>query len=435
LPVFNQTRIGIDSIKGASGRSQGSEMEFQIFRMKFVAKAMVLGAIAAISAWSQPTPAPTTGDLACKEDADVVGTDTVVSTIDADGYASLFDGTFKGWFQSCKTGHSNGSTQGAIFRLGTADAKPAIYTTQRSGTIGGIMMTNKKYTNYEITFETWPDYGNDAGLFNRTPINGNCFQTVLDYIGSASVGGTWGEGGFTSRDYRPWAYNSETSLAIPGNGNGELSNWTTITQKLKASTEPNLPCATTGCVQADYLKLWDVDGWNQIKIQFYGGSASGTGNLHMKSWFKKPADNIWVPVIQDTTLAQVVPAGYIGLQVHGSGRFGGAKGTWYRNIRWRPLSDKGIPLPGYTGGTSGVQSAPMRAPNFKLTANSAVISGTIDMDYSITVKDAAGRSLESFSGKPGAVNHAFSTNARGVLFLSIKTAFGIQTAHVVRASI
>jgi len=77
----------------------------------------------------------------------------------------------------------------------------------------------------------------------------------------------------------------------------------------------------------------------------------------------------------------------------------------------------------------------MRAPNYKLTANSAVISGTIDMDYSITVKDAAGRNLESFSGKPGAVNHAFSTNARGVLFLSIRTAFGVQTAHVVRASI
>jgi len=108
------------------------------------------------------------------------------------------------------------------------------------------MMTNKKFTNYEITFETWPDYGNDAGLFNRTPINGNCFQTVLDYIGSASVGGTWGEGGFTSRDYRPWAYNSETSLAIPGNGNGDLSNWTNITKALKASSEPNLPAQPQG---------------------------------------------------------------------------------------------------------------------------------------------------------------------------------------------
>jgi len=117
LQVIKQTRIGIDSIMGAFGRSQGREMEFQAFQMKFVTKALVFGAIAAISAWSQPTPAPTTGDLACKEDADVVGTDTVASAIDADGYASLFDGTFKGWFQSCKTTHSQNSTQGAIFRI------------------------------------------------------------------------------------------------------------------------------------------------------------------------------------------------------------------------------------------------------------------------------------------------------------------------------
>jgi hypothetical protein len=409
-------------------------MESKLSLKKLMAKAAILASFTSLPVLAQPTPAPTTGDLACKEEGDVVGTDTVASAIDADGYASLFDGTFKGWFQSCKTGHSNGSTQGAIFRIGTADGKPAVYTTQRGSSIGGIMMTNKKYTNYEITFDTWPDYSNDAGLFNRTPINGNCFQTVLDYIGSASVGGTWGEGGFTGRDYRPWAYNSETSLAIPGNGNGELSNWTTITQKLKASTEPNLPCATTGCVQADYLKLWDVDGWNQIKIQFYGGSATGTGNLHMKSWFKKPADNVWVPIIQDTTLNQVVPAGYIGIQVHGNGRFGGAKGTWYRNIRWKPLTDKGVPLPAYTVGLRA-PSAPMRAPNFKLTSNSAVISGTIDMDYSITVKDAAGRSLESFSGKAGPVNHAFTSNARGILLLSLKTAYGVQTARVFRTSI
>lgn len=398
---------------------------------------MVLSSLASFPAWAQPTPAPTTGDLACKEEADVVGTDTIATAIDNEGYLSLFDGTFKGWFQSCKTGHTQNASQGGgIFRIGQADGKPAVYTTQRGSGNGGIMMTNKKYKNYEIVFETWPDYGNDAGLFNRTDIGGNCFQTVLDYIGGASVGGTWGEANFGSRDYRPWGYNSENTLAIPGNGNGEMSNWTTITQKVKASTEPNIPCPTTGCTQADYLKLWDADGWNMLKIQFYGGSASGTGNLHMKSWFKKPADKVWVPIIQDTTLAKVVPAGYIGIQVHGGGRFGAAKGTWYRGMKWRPLDDKGVPLPGYTPKPDAAKPAPaMRAPNYKLTADASVITGTIDLDYAITVKDAAGRSLETFSGKAGAVSHAFSTETRGVLYLKIRTASGIHTARVVRAAL
>jgi hypothetical protein len=403
-------------------------MELNLSLKKFVAKAVVLASFSSLPVLAQPTPAPTTGDLPCKEEANVVGTDTVVSAPDQQGYFSLFDGTFKGWFQSCLTTHTQDKNQpGGIFRLGQADGKPAIYTTQRGSANGGIMMTNKKFTNYEIVFETWPDYGNDAGLFHRTNITGNCFQTVLDYIGSASVGGTWAENWGFSRDFRPWRYNSETDISISGSGEG---NWTQTTQKLKASSEPNIPCATTGCVSSDYFKLWDVDGWNMIKVQFYGGTGTTSPNVHMKSWFKKPADNVWIPIIQDTTLAKTVPAGYIGIQVHGGGRFGGAKGTWYRNIRWKPIDDKGMPTVGV-----GSPSPRMRDPNFKITADASVISGTIDMDYQITVKDLAGRNLETFSGKAGAVNHAFTTNGNGVLFLNIHTASGIQTARIFRTAL
>jgi hypothetical protein len=403
--------------------------------MKYAAKAMmVVGAVSAFSAWAQPTPAPTTGDLPCKEEADVVGTDTVTSAVDNEGYLSLFDGTFKGWFQSCKTGHSNGSTVGAIFRIGQADGKPAIYSTQRGTNTGGLMMTNKKFLNYEINFQTWPDYNNDAGLFNRTPINGRCFQTVLDYIGGASVGGSWGEGGFPGRDWRPFSFvGNEQTIAIPGlTVGGELNNWTQITQKLKATTEPNLPCPTTGCTQNEWRQLWDMDGWNEWKIQFYGGSGGNTGNVHMKSWFRKVGATIWVPVIQDTTFnQQAVPAGYIGLQVHGGGRFGGQKGTWYRNIRWKPLDDKGNAL---TTPVSGKYLNPIDRVKFNLSANVSALTGKIDQDYEITVKNAEGKTLETFSGKAGTLNHAFTTEARGVLFLSIKTARSVESFSVVRAS-
>jgi hypothetical protein len=397
----------------------------------------ILGTVSAVSVWAQPTPAPTTGDAPCTEEANVNPTDTVNSGggVDADGYFPMFDGTFKGWFQSCKTGHSEGSNVGAIFRIGQADGKPAIYSTQRGSTTGGLLMTNKKFTNYEFVFQTWPDYGNDGGFFNRTPINGRCFQTVLDYIQGASVGGTWGEGGFTGRDFRPFSYNgNEQTLTIPGNGNGEMSNWTTITQKLKASgSEPNLPCPNTGCTQAEWRTLWDMDGWNDFKVQFYGGSATGTGNIHMKTWFKKPTATVWVPVIQDTTLAQVVPAGYVGLQVHGGGRFGGAKGTWYRNIRWRPLDDKGVPIPQKPKDGTSLRKDPSLIES-RLTATASMITGSMNMDYTMSVLDLKGRTLESFSGKSGAVNHAFKTNVYGPLTLRISTEHGVKTSHVTRVA-
>lgn len=403
-----------------------------------------LTCLTALAAWSQPTPAPTTGDLPCKEEADVNPNDVPDATPDANGWYSMFNGTsFKGWFQSCKTGHSGGSNQGAIFRVANVDGKGAIYSTQRGTSTGGIMMTNKKFKNYEIRFQTWPSFGNDAGVFNRTPMNGRCYQTTLDYIGGASMGGVWGEGGFTGRDFRPFAMNGgEASVSIPGNGNGELSNWTTITRKIKATTQTNLPCPVNGCTQADWNLLWDKDGWNDIRISFYGGSAAGTGAIHMKSWFKKPGSSLWVPIIQDTTLNQIAPEGRIGLQVHGGGRFAGPKGTWYRNLKYRELTNTGKPItPAAKSGaeafdTEGAEVLPQgleaAAVPTRFSANASGLVGSMDQDYSAVVTDSKGRVVERFGGKAGRIDHTFATETRGLLFVRISTASGAKAYRVVR---
>ncbi|MDQ3003651.1 MAG: DUF1080 domain-containing protein, partial [Fibrobacterota bacterium] len=76
---------------------------------------------------------------------------------------SLFDGTFKGWWHSCLTGHSDGSTVGAVFKVGSDNGAPAIFSDDRGG-IGGILMTKKKFGNYELVFDYWSDYGNDGGV-------------------------------------------------------------------------------------------------------------------------------------------------------------------------------------------------------------------------------------------------------------------------------
>ena len=408
-----------------------------VFKSRFAAKGLMLAGgltVSALSAWAQPTPAPTTADLPCKEEAAVKETDVVNAAADADGFYSLFNGSFKGWFQSCKTGHSVGSNLGAIFRVGNVGGKPAIYSTQRGTSIGGVMMTNRKFTNYEIRFQFWPSFGNDGGLFNRTPMNGRCYKTTLSYINGASVGGVWGEGGFTGRDFRPFAFNgSENTVNIPGNQMGEMSNWTTITKKVKATTQPNLPCPVTGCTQTDWRTLWDMDGWNDVRIQFYGGVDVQSGKIHMKSWFKKPNATQWVPFIQDTTLAIIVPANRIGFQVHGGGRFGGAKGTWYRSIRWRPLDKNGKPQVLLAKQAAGeLESESDVAPEIRFSADAAGLSGMVYADYSVTVEDLKGRTLETFSGKAGEVRHAFTTQARGVLILRLNAAGAARTYRVVR---
>src|SRR5687767_9262622 len=127
------------------------------------AKALMLaGALACfpgLSSWAQPVPAPTTGDLPCKTEGAVNPNDVVPGGPDASGFYPLFNGTFKGWFKSCQTPHSGGNTTaGAIFRIGSYGGRPAIYTNQRGANVGGVMMTNRKFANYEIRFQTWPSF-------------------------------------------------------------------------------------------------------------------------------------------------------------------------------------------------------------------------------------------------------------------------------------
>lgn len=384
--------------------------------------ATVISAVIAGSVFAQPDkpPAPY---LACQAEPTGAGnSDTLASGIDNEGYISLFDGsTQKGWWHNCQTGHSRGG-RGGMWKV--VPELKAIYSTQ-DGDAGSILMTNKKFLNYELVWDYWPDFKNDGGIFNRVGKEGNCFQTVLDYIGGAALGGTWGEASFTSRDFRPFSFGGdETSIAIPGNNQGEPSNWTLMTQKMKAAGQ-NFPCPTTGCTQTEWRSLWSMDDWNQLRLRFYGG-IPGDSRVRMKFWFRKVGAVDWIPVSADTTLMQSIPAGYIGLQVHGGGRFSGAKGTWYRNIKWTPLTDKGERI--YTGGTRTLEGK-VRS-DIKVGDNTLV--GSLDLDHEITIKDIRGVTVQTIKGKAGNFNYTFAPRANGLLTMQIKTAKGTEFRSLIR---
>jgi hypothetical protein len=281
---------------------------------------------------AQP-PAPASGDALCGEPPpEPVAPD--LSRPDAEGYHSLFNGVdFSGWWLNCRTGHS--SSVSAIFRVDPE--QKAIYSNARNLTNGGVLMTKATFLDYEIEFDFWPDWGNKAGLLHRTDTQGKAYMTMLNYSEGTSLGGVWGEGGFTFRDLRPFRFESSGAIRIPGGTSGP--SWTTLTRELKARGE-SFDCPDSGCTESDWMRLWDRDGWNQIRVQFHGGKI-GSEAIHARTWFRKSGAKAWVPLEVDTTLRQAVPAGYIGLLVQGGGDFTGLKGNWYRNIRWRPWNPEG----------------------------------------------------------------------------------------------
>src|SRR3954454_12524934 len=58
---------------------------------------------------------------------------------------------------------------------------------------GGIVLTDKKYKDFEVSLEMNPDYGCDSGLFLRSTEKGEAYQVMLDYLDGGAVGGVYGE--------------------------------------------------------------------------------------------------------------------------------------------------------------------------------------------------------------------------------------------------
>jgi hypothetical protein len=370
-------------------------------------------------AWSQPTPIPPGTNALCNAGP---GTDTVVSVPDSEGFYSLFDGvSTKGWWESCKSTHSgSGSSKDGGTWLVDPTNK-AIYSAQNADGNGSIFMTNKKFGNYELVLDLWPDFNNDGGIFNRTTEDGKCYQTTIDYISGSSVGGSYGEGvkengsGWNSDPYTFGSSETIVSDAAP--------SWKAFTA---TKTPASFGCSSGGCVPADWTKIWDVNGWNQLRIKFYGGLTSATPT-RMETFLRdlKTPNKPWVPMM-DETRQIVQPANFIGLQIHkGGSRWKGAAGSWYRNIKWRELTDKGDvlnpPVP------SGFAPKSLQ-PAYRIATNSSALTGVSEADFTITVRDTNGKTLEHFSGRAGEFSHPFSKSIQGVLLVEFKT--NIQTDHL-----
>lgn len=95
---------------------------------------------------------------------------------------------------------------------------------------GGILLTDKRYKNFEISLEVLPDWGCDGGLFLRSSEKGEAYQIMLDYLEGGSIGGVYGEG-------------------LP---------------------ELNKALAASPARRADWRKAWKIDDWNKLRVRMTG---------------------------------------------------------------------------------------------------------------------------------------------------------------------
>jgi lysophospholipase L1-like esterase len=190
-------------------------------------------------------------------------------------FQSLFNGSdLSGWHISQVNHHGN--TQGWQIKDGTLTA------TQDRPKNGGILLTDKRYKNYEVSLEVNPDYGCDSGLFLRSNEKGEAYQVMLDYLDGGSIGGVYGEG----------------LKGVDG-------------------------------VMAQWREAWKNGSWNQIRARIEGDAP------HIQVWLNGIKITDWTDTANH--LNGGAADGMIALQVHGGNRWIPGSYHRFRNVSVREL--------------------------------------------------------------------------------------------------
>ena len=240
-------------------------------------------------------------------------------------WIELFDGkTLKGWHTNPeRIGHGTGGIWRAEGGAITGEQDPP-----GSGN-GGILLTDKKFGNFELMIDMNPDWGVCSGLFLRSNDKGQCLQMMVDYHDAGNIGHLYGEGtgGFNTR-----------AFDIDGIYKGNDKKLVGIkTSKHKSATDVGL---ISSCTPEEWVKAWKLDDWNTAKVRIIGDDPKITTWINGKKICEfdgATSSNEKYQKDKNKILDTIGTEGSIAVQVHGGkGWPKGSKCRW-KNIRIKPL--------------------------------------------------------------------------------------------------
>ena len=239
-----------------------------------------------------------------------------------DDWVELFDGkSLAGWHKNPeKIGHGTGGSWQVEDGSITGEQDPV-----GSGN-GGIMLTDRKFGDFELLIDIKPDWGVCSGLFLRSNDRGQCIQMMVDYHDAGNVGHLYGEGtaGWNTRTFD-----------VDGKYDDAKKLVGLVAKNHKQPEEVGL---ISSCSADDWLKTWKINDWNKVRVIVVG---------------KHPKITTWINGLQvcefngetstaerykkEDVLKSLGAEGSIAVQVHGAkGWPDGAKCRW-KNIKARAV--------------------------------------------------------------------------------------------------
>lgn len=239
---------------------------------------------------------------------------------DESGSIPLFDGkSLAGWHKNPdKIGHGTGGSwtveDGAI--VGQQDPPG-------SGN-GGILLTDKKFGDFELTIDMKPDWGVDSGLFLRSNDQGQCFQMMVDYHEEGDVGHIYGEGtgGFNNRPF---------SLVGVYDGRHHLAGLTT--KPVEAATPDRYSASGE-----QWGEAWKIGDWNTARVTCVGQPPKITTWLNGVKISEFDGSTFESPNYDKRKVAELLgPEGSIAVQVHGGKSWPKGATCRWKNIKIRRM--------------------------------------------------------------------------------------------------
>jgi len=243
------------------------------------------------------------------------------------GFVDLFNGkSLDGWHTNVeKIVHGTGGhwqVEGGVL---TGEQDPP-----GSGN-GGVLLTDKKYGDFELLIDLAPDWGIDSGVFLRTNNRGECFQVYVDYHDKGHVGYI-----STERDGKPRMFIRPFYINGIYDEKGNLTGFETKPDERELAWKQDY--LLYHCTAEQWKNAWKKGQWNTLRIRCIGKYPQITTWINNTMIAKFDGATSPHPRNNKEELFEALGyEGSIGLQVHGGKHWeDGAKCRW-KNIRIKEL--------------------------------------------------------------------------------------------------
>ena len=202
--------------------------------------------------------------------------------------------------------------------------------------IGGYLITNEKFADFELSLEANPDWGVDTGFMIRaTDIASQGFQVLVDHREGGNIGSFYGNGigGFNTRNF---------GIQAKKDSAGNLVGIAPVAyEDLSPQPHPGKAAAIWSAGPEAFFETWRFGEWNEIRVRCEGHLPTLTSWINGEKMASLDAANMEADGYDAEAVATLLGrGGHIALEVHNSGqgdRLGAERWLPGRVCRWRQI--------------------------------------------------------------------------------------------------